>query len=65
VIPEGRTQDYAIWRACERFGVLPPGLRKHYDDLPPWFQAMLIAYDQIRQIEEAKELGLMATGRIM
>lgn len=55
MIPDGRTEDYAIWRACERYGILPPGCRQEFDDCPPWLQAMLIAYDQIRQTEEVKE----------
>lgn len=56
MIPGGRTQEYAVWRACERFGVRPPGVQSEFTDCPPWFQVMLIAYDQIRQTEEMKEL---------
>lgn len=57
--------DFAIWRACERYGIRPPGCHDQFDDCPPWLQAMLIAYDQIRQTEEVKELSLLAAGRMM
>ena len=54
-MPDGRTGDYAIWRACERFGILPPGVREKWEDTNVWSQAMLVAFNQIRNIEEVKE----------
>ncbi len=40
-----------IWRGCECFGVLPPGVQKAWDDCNPWVQASLIAYTDIREFE--------------
>lgn len=52
--------EYAIWRACERFGIRPPGVREHYDDMSVSAKAMLISYDQIRQIEDNKRDATLA-----
>jgi hypothetical protein len=35
-------------------GVRPPGIKAAYDDMNVMDQAMLISYDQLRQIEEDK-----------
>lgn len=51
-LPKGRTEEFAIFRACERFGILPPLVELKWEDCSSWIQAMLIAYDQIRCIEE-------------
>lgn len=49
---------YAEFRACERAGIPFPGVgHKAWDDLDWWTQLMLVAYDQIRQIEELDEKG--------
>ena len=46
---------YAIWKACERFGIKPPFVKDRWDDCDPGFtQANLISYDQIRSLEEAE-----------
>jgi len=50
-MPKYRTEKYAIWRACERWKILPPGVKNSWDDNSSWIQANLIAFDQIRQIE--------------
>jgi len=44
--------DFAIWRACERFNICP---WSEWDDLPVDVQADLLAYDQIRMMEDRKE----------
>jgi hypothetical protein len=31
--------------------MLPPGVKGDWEANPPWVQAMMIAYDQIRSIE--------------
>lgn len=31
-----------------------------WDTMSPWMQSMILAYDQIRQFEEAEELRIMA-----
>jgi hypothetical protein len=33
---------------------MPPGIEPCWDDNPNWFKAQLIAYNQIRQYEEAE-----------
>lgn len=42
-----------MWKACERFGILPPDMKSNkWDDLNVIDQAMLISYNQIREVEE-------------
>lgn len=53
-VPQGRTGDYAIWRACERLGMLPPGVKSDWDANEPWTKALIIAYSQIREYEDAE-----------
>lgn len=45
---------YAIWRACERFRILPPGLSETWEALDVWSQAQLLAFDQVREMEDMK-----------
>lgn len=51
-----RTGKYAIWKACERLRVNPPGLsavgRVNWDDLRPHQQADILAYHQIAEHDE-------------
>ncbi len=56
----GRTMVFAIWRACERFGILPPGTTRQFDECNTWAQSMIVSYDQIRQIEEDKRDVMLA-----
>jgi len=60
-LPEGRTGDYAIWRACERFGIRPEGVKTSWDRCDLQTQCLLIAYSQIRCNEdiEIASLGKM------
>lgn len=62
-MPEGRSMEYAIWRACERFGIRPPGTTVSWEDCNVMVQAALLSYDQIRQIEEAKWQAALAGAR--
>ncbi len=50
-----------IWRVCERFGILPPGITHDYCELTPWLQAQLLAYEQVRGYEELEiaSMGLV------
>lgn len=41
---------------CERFGLLPAGVKIKFEDNMPLIQARLISYDQIRSIEETGNL---------
>ena len=61
MLPEYRTQEYAVWRACERFGIRPPGVKADWDKMVPWHQMQLLAYSQIRENEEVK-LALAGRG---
>lgn len=51
-LPDGRTFEYSVWRACERFGLHPPDVSTNWDDCHHWIQMMLISYDQVRRTEE-------------
>ena len=50
-LPNGRSFLYIIWRSCERFKILPPGIRVNFNDNESWNMALLIAYEQVRAIE--------------
>lgn len=63
-MPDGRTMDYAVWRACERFRLCPPGVEEKWNDNNVVAQAMLLSYDQIRQIEEDKRAAAFAGVRM-
>ena len=41
-----------MWRACERLGILPPGVRRHWDDNNVLAQADTLSYATIRDHEE-------------
>lgn len=56
MLPNFRTQEYSIWRACERLGILPPSIKHSWDDNHPWLQCMIIGYNQVRELEEHKIL---------
>lgn len=51
-----------IWRACERFKLVPPGVKTKWDDNEPWNQALLLAYEEVRNIEEADENQMAGVG---
>ena len=53
---KGRSIGYSVLGACERFGLDP----REFDRLSRPRQVELIAYDQVRQAEEAKEFELAA-----
>ena len=44
-----------IWRVCERFGILPPGVKNKWEDNNVWAQSQMFAYNQIRDYEEATQ----------
>ena len=58
--PPGRTGTYAAWRASERFGICPPGIKKDWNSMEMPQHAMLLAYDEIRQEEELKMAASLA-----
>lgn len=53
-MPKFRKHNYTIWKSCERFGILPPGVKLGWGENNIWSQAQLIAYSQIRDIEEVE-----------
>lgn len=53
-----------IFSACERFGILPPGCKERWEDMTETHQAMLLAYGQIKEYEEA-EILKASMGRML
>lgn len=51
-IPEGRTEEYWIWRACERFKIKPPGIKDNWNDIDYWTQIMMIEFERGREYED-------------
>ena len=51
---------YAIWRSCERLGVLPPEVKDCWEDNSAISQAFMLAYSQVRECEEAQVAGSRA-----
>ena len=41
-----------IWRACERFNILPPDVKVNFEDNDVWMQASIIAFGSIRDYED-------------
>lgn len=63
-MPKYRTGKYAIWRACERFGVCPPDLSTLvWDDMSSMEQSDFLSYDQIRGAEEQDFLAAVFGGK--
>jgi hypothetical protein len=44
---------YTTFRACERFGITPPGIASRWDDCNNWARIELIAYQMVREIESS------------
>jgi hypothetical protein len=46
--------EFAVWEACERFGIRPPGVKPSWDEMEEDIitQSLLLAYNQIRTIED-------------
>lgn len=55
---------YAEWRACERFNVLPPGVKPKWDDMGKIAQCELLGYNQVREHEEHEERQAMMGARL-
>lgn len=55
ILPKYRLEDYAIWKACERFHILPPNVTNSWDNCNIDAKAMLIAYNQVRDTEDAED----------
>jgi hypothetical protein len=55
IFPNGRSMDFAIWRACERVGIRPPGIKDSWDQNQLMQKAQIIAYNQLREYGEDKK----------
>lgn len=56
---------YSEWRACERFGILPSGIARGWDECNIWARAKLLGYDQVREHEEFEIIkAQMAAGKV-
>jgi hypothetical protein len=54
-MPPGRSYKFAVWRACERMGLKPPGITvDNWEDLDVVSQSNLLGYDQIRGYEDVE-----------
>lgn len=63
-LPKGRSHVYADWRACERFSILPPGISATWEENNWWSRLLLVAYDQIRQMEDAEWQSSLLASRL-
>lgn len=54
-LPKGRKPLYAIYHACERFNILPPGAEKSWDDCTLAAKSELLSYNMIRCLEEHED----------
>jgi hypothetical protein len=63
-MPDGRTGRYRLWKACERFGILPPEIHSTFLENSNYNQASLMAFSSIRDSEE-KSLVTEAVVTIM
>ena len=54
-----------MWRACERWGIFPPGVFQHWDEIDHWTQARLLGFEHVRQFEEAEEFSVLAQRSIL
>jgi len=52
-MPSGRTGIYLQWRACERLNILPFNIKNVWEDNGVFEQAMILAYEDIRQYEDS------------
>ena len=63
-MPKFRTGVYANWRACERLGLFPPGVKPSFSDNDVSTQEMILAYNQIREYEDAQLQSLSISARL-
>ena len=51
-MPRFRTFKYSQWLACERLGLLPPGVVQEWDKNTPATHADILAYNSVREKED-------------
>jgi len=62
--PEYRSGEYALWNACRRLGILPPGVQPKWEDNGVQMQAMILAYDQTCSHDETERDAQLAGARM-
>lgn len=60
----GRTTQYIIWKACQRLGVRPPGVKESWDECGLEAQALMIAFEQISSYDELEQEAALAGAKI-
>jgi hypothetical protein len=65
IFPEYRTGEYAIWKACARLAVRPPGVPACWDDCGVWTQALILAFDQTASHDEEERAAQLAGARML
>ena len=64
--PDGRTALYAIWKACVRVGIIPPGVPgSPWDDLGVETQALVLGFDQTASHDEDELAGSLAGAKML
>ncbi len=65
MFPEFRTQEFAIWRACERLRIRPPNIENNWNSNHVWSQAQILAYHRIRDYEEQIQQQNLSANKVM
>lgn len=55
---------YAVWRACARLGIRPPGVPSSWDECGVVIQAHILAYDQIASHDELEQEAALAGAKL-
>lgn len=63
-MPEGRSGNFTVWKACQLFGVRPPGVAASWEDCTIEAQARLLAYCQIVEQDTARWQAALAGAKI-
>jgi hypothetical protein len=58
--PEFRTGVFAIWKACIRVGLRPPGLPDNWDECSSLQQALILGFDQVCEHDDFREKATFA-----
>lgn len=56
-MPNFRTEEYAIWRACERLGIRQPGVQDSWEKNDVAMRETILAYSQIREEEDNERVA--------
>jgi len=58
--------EFAVWEACERLGIRPPGVKASWDEMEEDIiaQSLILAFNQIRTMEEQKWQAELAGAKV-